>query len=75
MAAPIPQRNVDSSLCKCVGHCPTTNTLAVTHHDGACYHYKDVPPALFQKLLRAESIGSFLHKNIRGQYEHTKQRN
>jgi hypothetical protein len=39
---------------------------------GAIYQYAGVPPELHAKLMAAPSIGSFVTKNIVGQFEHTK---
>ena len=62
---------VDSSLASHVGHDASTQTLAVRHHDGSEYHYQPVSPRVYEDLMRAPSLGKFLHKHIRGHIPHT----
>lgn len=48
------------------GYDPATRTLAVRFQDGRLYHYKDVPPEKAQGLAEAESMGSYLSREIKG---------
>jgi len=47
-------------------------TLAVTFVNGSKYLYTRVPETVYNQFLRADSKGSFLHKNIIGNYPVTK---
>ncbi len=48
------------------GHCAKTNTLAVTYKSGDTYHYPNFDAKQYEALQKAESVGSFVSKNIRG---------
>jgi hypothetical protein len=56
---------VASSSIRTIGHDPGTNELHVEFASGACYAYKNVPQALFDKLLTAESIGNAFHHLVK----------
>ena len=64
---------VSSSNVRSIGHDATTNTLAIEFKDGSVYHYADCGKEHFDNLLAAKSIGSYIHKNIKGAYSHSKQ--
>lgn len=68
----ITRNPVTSSQIKSVGHCSATNTLSVEFKSGGVYHYHDVPADKHAEMLRSDSIGNFLHKNIKGQHQFTK---
>jgi len=58
---------VESSQVKAIGHCPTTNTLAVVfaHGPGHIYHYPGVNADQHAAFVGAESIGSHFGKHIK----------
>jgi hypothetical protein len=62
-----------SSNVKEYGFDPDTNTLAVRFHSGGLYHYADVPPEKFDAMHKAESLGKFLHQNVKGKHDFAKQ--
>lgn len=66
---------VKSSQVKSIGHCPITNTLAVTFNSGGTYHYHDVSAKQFESLSKAESVGSHLGKHIKPKHKFTKLEN
>lgn len=53
-----------------IGH--EGKTLTVKFIGGGTYEYDGVPAEMLGKILTAESPGKFFHKNIRGQFPHTK---
>jgi hypothetical protein len=55
------------------GYHPESQTLAVRFHNGGLYHYSGVPPEKFDAMHRAESLGKFLHSEVKGKHEHIKQ--
>jgi hypothetical protein len=63
---------VSSSNVASVGYDPNTMTLEVEFIDGSVYQYFDVPETVYQELMRASSIGHFMHANIRNNYRYTK---
>ena len=62
----IPMCSCKSSQVSEIGHCPTTNTLAVRYkHGGTLYHYPGITAEQFTALQKAESVGSHLGKHIK----------
>lgn len=62
---------VESGNVKAVGYDPLSRTLGVQFHSGSTYHYADVPPEKHASLMAADSVGSHLHKTIKGQHAST----
>lgn len=62
-----------SSQMSAHGYDPTTKTLAIRFQSGGTYHYKDVPSEVYEKMKKAESLGSFLHHHVKGKFKHVKQ--
>lgn len=46
-----------------------TQTLTVAYTNGGMYEYREVPFSLVNTLLFADSVGSFLAKNIKGSHD------
>lgn len=65
--APVTSSNVAE-----VGYDASAMTLEVVFNNGSVYQYFDVPESVYQELVRAESVGGFLHANIKGRYRYTK---
>ena len=63
---------VSSSNVASVGYDPNTLTLEVEFKDGSVYQYFDVPETVYQELMRASSVGQFIHSNIRNNYRYAK---
>ena len=61
---------VESSNVQSVGHDGTD--LFVLFHNGGYYKYEDVPQSKFNSLLAAESVGSYINKNIKPVYTVTR---
>lgn len=62
---------VESSMIEAVAYEPSTQTLRVRFKtDGSTYEYDDVPVEEFEKLLSADSKGSYFYRNIRTGYEY-----
>lgn len=57
---PVPSSNVAS-----VGYDASTQTLEVEFRNGALYQYFDVPEQIFQELMNAASLGSYLNAVIK----------
>ena len=60
---------VSSSVIKSLGYSDEARVLEVEFHTGRVYQYFLVPRALYEKLLRAESIGSFFNHEVRPNFE------
>ena len=51
-----------------MGYAAESLTLEVEFHHGAVYRYLDVPPTMHDALMRVESKGAFLNREIRDIY-------
>ena len=51
---------------------PKDKVLELEYRNGQIYHYYDVPPTLWGELINALSIGSFLHRKVKGNYRYCK---
>ena len=63
---------VDSSNIAAVGYDVGSSTLQVEFNNGTAYQYFDVPEHIFEGLRDSDSVGSFLHANIKGNYRYSK---
>ena len=63
---------VISSNLVSVGYDNDTMTLEVEFKGNSIYHYFDVPEIVYQELMRASSLGRFMHANIKNNYRYTK---
>lgn len=63
---------VSSSNVAAVGYDQTTLTLEVEFHSGSVYQYFDVPAPVYQGLMSAGSVGSYLSQNIKNSYRYSK---
>lgn len=61
---------VTSSNVKSVGHQGTD--LEVEFKHGGVYLYRNVPAEVFERMMTAESIGKFIHSDIKPNYAHEK---
>jgi hypothetical protein len=59
---------VESSAIALVGYDPQRQILQVEFHDGAVWHYFEVPGQIFEDLLRADSKGSYFNRHIRSPF-------
>ncbi len=64
-----------SSQIESIGHDLATNTLSVKFLKGGTYHYHDVNQGAFDELMKADSIGSHLHKHVKSKCKCTKLEN
>ena len=62
------RKHVDSTAISSVGYDERSSVLEVEFEGGAVYDYFDVPPKIYQDLLKASSIGSFVSRQVRDQY-------
>ncbi len=58
---------VQSSNIAAIGHDPINLTLTVQFKSGSRYLYQKVPTALFDQMVKADSVGSAFHKLIKSQ--------
>ena len=60
--------DVVSSNVEKIGYDPGSQTLRVRFLNGSMYDYKNVPMMEFEQLQNAQSVGSYLNRNIKGNY-------
>ena len=59
---------VESSSLNSVGYEAESQLLKVEFHHGAVYRYFGVPPTVHEALMKAESKGTFLNREVRDVY-------
>lgn len=64
---------VDSSNVEQLGYDADRMELHVLFKNGALYVYSDVPAPVFEDLLVAPSVGSFLNREIKNVYSYARQ--
>ena len=64
----IRHEQVDSSAIASIGYSKRLHALEIEFVNGAVYRYRDVPIALYRKLVAVESKARFYDQNIRGRY-------
>lgn len=66
------RESVSSSNVAEVGYDGASRTLEVLFHNGATYQYFDVPPQIFDELLRSSSVGQYLNSNVKGYFRYAR---
>ena len=61
---------VESEMLRKVGYDPDSETLWVIFNSGETYHYLNVPPSEYKRLMEAESHGQYMHQHIIGKYDY-----
>lgn len=67
-------KNVESKNIKAVGYNPALKQLHIkfNYTGNKVYVYEGVPKGTYEKLISAESIGSYFHTNVRYKYSEGK---
>lgn len=65
--APVVSSNVAS-----VGYDEDSSTLEVEFNNGAVYQYFDVSKSVYEGLIGADSVGSYLASHVKGNYRYSK---
>ena len=60
----------DSTNVKAIRYVRSSESLFILFKQGAIYRYGNVPANIYHAMLKAESIGSFFHHNVRMSYEY-----
>lgn len=63
---------VTSSNIAEIGYDEPSRTLEVLFLNGGLYQYFDVPPQVYQELMRASSHGQYLNAQIKGRYRYAR---
>ena len=59
------RHSVDSDNVSSVGYDKSTTTLEVEFNSGGLYQYHGVPETEYYNLINSDSVGSYLHRNIK----------
>lgn len=59
---------VESEMLEAVGYDANLRILEVIFNSGDRYRYKGVPAFEYDGLMKAESLGRYMHKRIIGRY-------
>lgn len=63
---------VVSSNVASVGYDDDNSTLEIEFNNGAVYQYFDVSRIVYDGLMSADSVGSYLASHIKGHYRYSK---
>ena len=63
---------VSSSNIADIGYDPSAMILEIGFRSGSVYQYFDVPQAVYEEFMRAESKGRFFHAHIENNYRYIK---
>jgi len=66
------RKKVTSSNIDSIGYDEETNTLEIQFLNGSIYQYFDVPFAVYDELMGADSHGQYLAQHIKGKYRYVK---
>jgi hypothetical protein len=61
---------VQSEMLDLVRYDPGAQILEVVFNSGDRYRYLGVPPAEYEGLMSAESIGEYMHMHVIGHYDY-----
>lgn len=64
--------SVISSNLRSVGYDPQTSMLEVEFKASGIYRFFNVPPAVYDNLMAASSIGTYFSNHIKNQYRFSK---
>lgn len=64
------RQSVQSTLLASAAYIPERTLLELEFRDGALYHFFDVPPECFRKLMDATSKGSYFNRCIRNRFQY-----
>lgn len=60
---------VKSSSIASIGH--DGEHLTVEFNSGRLYHFANVPPAVHQQVMKADSVGKAFNALVRGKFDHS----
>lgn len=63
---------VASSNLVSMGYDPDSETLEIEFRNGTIYQYYNIPQALYEQFVTANSMGSFLNTHIRNAYPYSR---
>ena len=64
--------SVSSSMLKSVGYESLSQMLEVEFSNGDVWQYVGVPQGVWNEMMESSSVGSYFHKNTKGNFTGTK---
>ena len=61
---------VESTMLHAVGYDPDLRVLEVIFNSGGIYLYRDVPPDVYDAMMKADSKGEYFLEVVRNRYPH-----
>jgi len=61
---------VESDVIHAVGYDAQVQVLEIIFNSGQIYQYRNVPQAVYEQLMAAESKGNYFQNNIRDEFEY-----
>ncbi|HSE16902.1 MAG TPA: KTSC domain-containing protein [Pyrinomonadaceae bacterium] len=61
---------VDSEMLVAAGYDQKSHSLYAVFRTGETYRYKNVPSFIYELLLKADSIGQFMHRYVLGRFDY-----
>lgn len=55
-----------------VSYDPKSQTMSITFKDGSIYNYLNVPEGVYERLLKANSVGSYFAMYIKNRFSTTR---
>jgi hypothetical protein len=65
----VERQTVKSSNIASIGYDSGEQVLEVEFKNGGVFQYADVEPKEYVSMLNADSVGRYLHSNIKGKFE------
>lgn len=62
--------SVESSNIKAVGYDPEREVLQIDFLSGGSYRYSNVPQAIYDEILEAQTVGRYFATRIKGLYDY-----
>ena len=66
------RQSVESSNLASIGYDAENEILEIEFNHGGIYQYFDVPFAVYDELIEADSHGQYLAQHIKGKYRYVK---
>jgi KTSC domain len=63
-------KSVESEMLVAAGYDEKSHSMLAVFRTGETYRYKNVPSFVYERLMRADSKGKFMHKYIIGRFDY-----
>ncbi len=67
---PVEMVEVEASNVSKIGYNDKEKILGVEFNNETLYYYLDIPKEHYDEMLKCKSIGSYMHRNIKGNFRY-----